>query len=234
MSMTAPGQFDRARDAASRAAASAPAAHALALIGFSDAASVLVQPTTDRSAIAAALAPDGRRQWRHAIQDRAGPRQRNHRRARRPRRGDHRSAAGRLGGERRRRLAGWRRPGGRSAWRRRREISPSPPPRSATAASSRRSRTTATRSARAGADHCRTARRSPGPTSPSAPMAPPTWILPPHCRHQVTRRFASTTPRVTRPTTRAASGSRRFPRSRSQWWWPIQPGRSADSMSSAH
>jgi len=55
MSMTAPGQFDRARDAASRAAASAPAAHALAVIGFSDAASVLVQPTTDRSAIAAAL-----------------------------------------------------------------------------------------------------------------------------------------------------------------------------------
>ena len=55
MSMTAPGQLDRARAAASRAAANAPADHAIALVGFSDAASVLVQPTTDRSSIAAAL-----------------------------------------------------------------------------------------------------------------------------------------------------------------------------------
>lgn len=55
MSMTAPGQFDRARDAASRAAAGAPASHAIALIGFADAASVVAQPTTDRSAISSAL-----------------------------------------------------------------------------------------------------------------------------------------------------------------------------------
>ncbi|MEO7135274.1 MAG: VWA domain-containing protein [Vicinamibacterales bacterium] len=55
MSMTAPGQFERARDAASRAASAAPATHALALIGFSDSASVVVQPTTDRAAIATAL-----------------------------------------------------------------------------------------------------------------------------------------------------------------------------------
>ena len=55
MSMTAPGQIERAREAAARAADSAPPAHALALVGFSDAVSVLVQPTADRSAIAAAL-----------------------------------------------------------------------------------------------------------------------------------------------------------------------------------
>ena len=42
MSMTAPGQFDRARDAASRAVAAAPASHALALIGFADSATVVV------------------------------------------------------------------------------------------------------------------------------------------------------------------------------------------------
>ena len=55
MSMTAPGRFDRARDAAARAASSAPASHALALIGFADSAHVVVHPTTDRSAITAAL-----------------------------------------------------------------------------------------------------------------------------------------------------------------------------------
>src|SRR5215213_8013500 len=55
MSMTAPGQFDRARDAASRAVSSAPASHAVALIGFADSANVLVQPTTDRSAVTSAL-----------------------------------------------------------------------------------------------------------------------------------------------------------------------------------
>jgi hypothetical protein len=55
LSMSAPGQFDRAREAASRAAAAAPASHALAVIGFADAASVLVQPTTDRSAVTTAL-----------------------------------------------------------------------------------------------------------------------------------------------------------------------------------
>lgn len=56
MSMTAPGQFDRAREAVSRAAGDAPASHAVALIGFADAATVLVSPTTDRSAITAPLA----------------------------------------------------------------------------------------------------------------------------------------------------------------------------------
>ncbi|MBY0495285.1 MAG: BatA domain-containing protein [Cyanobacteria bacterium] len=55
MSMSAPGQMDRARDAASRAAAAAPSSHALALIGFGDTAAVIVEPTTDRSAIASAI-----------------------------------------------------------------------------------------------------------------------------------------------------------------------------------
>ena len=56
MSMTAPGQFDRAKDAAKRAATAAPASNGLALISFNDAASVVVQPTTDRSAINNAIA----------------------------------------------------------------------------------------------------------------------------------------------------------------------------------
>ena len=56
MSMTAPGQFDRARAAANRAVAAAPASHGLALISFNDAAAVVVQPTTDRSAMTAAIA----------------------------------------------------------------------------------------------------------------------------------------------------------------------------------
>lgn len=56
MSMTAPGQFDRARDAANRAVRDAPASHGVALISFNDAASVVVQPTTDRAAVAAAIA----------------------------------------------------------------------------------------------------------------------------------------------------------------------------------
>ncbi len=55
MSMTAPGQFDRAREAVTRAVAAAKPSEALALIGFNDAASVIVPPTTDRAAITAAL-----------------------------------------------------------------------------------------------------------------------------------------------------------------------------------
>jgi hypothetical protein len=56
MSMSAPGQFDRARDAANRAVSAAPASHGVALISFNDAASVVVQPTTDRAAVASAIA----------------------------------------------------------------------------------------------------------------------------------------------------------------------------------
>ena len=56
MSMTAPGQFERARQAAARAVDATPASNGLTLIGFNDAASVVVQPTTDRRAIKTAIA----------------------------------------------------------------------------------------------------------------------------------------------------------------------------------
>lgn len=56
MSMTAPGQFDRAREAATRAAAAVATGRALAVIAFADAATVIVEPTTDRGAIASAIA----------------------------------------------------------------------------------------------------------------------------------------------------------------------------------
>jgi len=56
MSMSAPGQMDRARAAATKAVAAVPASHALALLGFGDAATVVVEPTTDRSAITSAIA----------------------------------------------------------------------------------------------------------------------------------------------------------------------------------
>jgi hypothetical protein len=56
MSMSAPGQMDRARAAATRAVGAASGSHALALIGFGAAATVVVEPTTDRSAITSAIA----------------------------------------------------------------------------------------------------------------------------------------------------------------------------------
>ena len=56
MSMSAPGQMDRARAAATRAANAAPGSHAMALIGFGDAATVVVEPTSDRSAITSGIA----------------------------------------------------------------------------------------------------------------------------------------------------------------------------------
>lgn len=55
MSLSAPGQIARAREAAVRAADAAPASHALALLTFADAASVVVEPTTDRAAVRAAI-----------------------------------------------------------------------------------------------------------------------------------------------------------------------------------
>ena len=61
MSMSAPGQMDRARAAATRAVAAAPASHALALMAFGDAATVVVEPTTDRSAHHERHRPAGRR-----------------------------------------------------------------------------------------------------------------------------------------------------------------------------
>ena len=62
MSLSAPNQFDRSREAALQAIDAAPAAHALALVAFADSAVVVVEPTTDRSAVRAAvakLAPSG-------------------------------------------------------------------------------------------------------------------------------------------------------------------------------
>jgi hypothetical protein len=55
MSLSAPNQIERARDAARRAVDAAPAAHALALVTFADAAVVAVPPTTDRAAVRAAI-----------------------------------------------------------------------------------------------------------------------------------------------------------------------------------
>jgi hypothetical protein len=56
LSMSAPTQIDRAREAATRAIDDAPSSHALALVTFADAATVVVEPTTDRSAMRAGVA----------------------------------------------------------------------------------------------------------------------------------------------------------------------------------
>jgi hypothetical protein len=56
LSLSAPKQFEAARAAAVRAAQSAPAVHAVSLLTFADSATVLVPPTTDRGAIASAVA----------------------------------------------------------------------------------------------------------------------------------------------------------------------------------
>ena len=56
MSLSAPNQFDRAKEAALRAVDAAPASHAIALVSFADSAAVPVEPTTDRSAARAAIA----------------------------------------------------------------------------------------------------------------------------------------------------------------------------------
>jgi hypothetical protein len=56
LSMSAPGQIERAREHAARAVNDAPRPHALALVTFADAATVAVEPTIDRGAIHAAIA----------------------------------------------------------------------------------------------------------------------------------------------------------------------------------
>ena len=55
MSLSAPGQFARAQQAAVQAVESAPASHAVAVIAFADAATVAAPPTTDRDAARAAI-----------------------------------------------------------------------------------------------------------------------------------------------------------------------------------
>ena len=55
LSMSAPGQFERARQAARQAVQEAPATHSVAFVTFADAATVAVAPTTDRGGIIAAI-----------------------------------------------------------------------------------------------------------------------------------------------------------------------------------
>jgi hypothetical protein len=55
MSMSSPGQFARAQQAARDAVDAAPASDAIALIAFADAATVVAPPTSDRGAVQAAI-----------------------------------------------------------------------------------------------------------------------------------------------------------------------------------
>jgi hypothetical protein len=54
-SLAAPGAFDQARTLATEAVRAAPATHAVALVAFDEAADTIVEPTTDRGAVAAAI-----------------------------------------------------------------------------------------------------------------------------------------------------------------------------------
>lgn len=56
MSLSAPGQFAKAQQAATEAVNAAPSSDAVALVTFSDAATVLVPPTSDRGSVLAAIA----------------------------------------------------------------------------------------------------------------------------------------------------------------------------------
>jgi hypothetical protein len=55
MSLSAPGQFDKAREAARRAVEQAPALQSVALVTFADAATLVVPATSDRGAVVAAI-----------------------------------------------------------------------------------------------------------------------------------------------------------------------------------
>lgn len=55
LSLSAPGQFERAREAARAAVQNAPATHLVALMTFADAASLALPPTTDRGSVLAAI-----------------------------------------------------------------------------------------------------------------------------------------------------------------------------------
>ena len=71
MSLSAPGQFAKAQQAAAQAVESAPASDAVAVVTFSDVATVLVPPTSDRaaalSAVAAATVGAGGTRYRTAL-----------------------------------------------------------------------------------------------------------------------------------------------------------------------
>jgi hypothetical protein len=55
LSLSAPGQFDRARAAARQVVEQAPATHNVALLTFNDTATVVVPPTTDRGGVSKAI-----------------------------------------------------------------------------------------------------------------------------------------------------------------------------------
>ncbi len=55
LSLSAPGQMTQARAAAKQAVQAAPGSHAVALVSFADAATVVVPATTDRGAVLAAI-----------------------------------------------------------------------------------------------------------------------------------------------------------------------------------
>ena len=55
LSMSAPGQWDRAKQAAHKAVEDAPATHSIAFVSFADAATLVVSPTTDRGGVVAAI-----------------------------------------------------------------------------------------------------------------------------------------------------------------------------------
>jgi hypothetical protein len=55
LSLSAPGQFDAAKQAARRAVETAPGTHRVALMTFADSATVVAEPTTDRGGVLAAI-----------------------------------------------------------------------------------------------------------------------------------------------------------------------------------
>ena len=55
LSLSAPGQFERARELAREAVTAAPSTHTVAFITFADSATVVVPPTTDRGGVVAAI-----------------------------------------------------------------------------------------------------------------------------------------------------------------------------------
>ncbi len=55
LSLSAPGQFERARERAREAINGAPSSHTVALVTFADSATLVVPPTTDRSGVVAGI-----------------------------------------------------------------------------------------------------------------------------------------------------------------------------------
>ena len=55
LSLSAPGQFERAREMAREAVRTAPSSHTVALVTFADSATLVVPPTTDRGGVVAGI-----------------------------------------------------------------------------------------------------------------------------------------------------------------------------------